>query len=397
MVKVHMSETASAWVLPESAGYRRQSARPMHRRPAGFEAQFDALTVVYDCFRVTATQVMLIAPPLNRFAGILDSLVIQSLPSGSKCSYAVEHKFTTAFAYRRTDNLCRIRVEGPENAVSLHLQSNAGASTLEIRPNANHLFRGRRVLFTLSKDNDPTWICDWMRFHRDLQGADAVLLYDNGSTAYTTQALLEAMKQVAGFAVVRVVAWPYKYGPQGIGRGTWDSAFCQDGAMEDARWRFLGEARGVLNCDIDELALSGQSNLFDRAASSPYGCIRFPGRWVNTQKRKDVDLAPRHTESTWQLQPQRHWQGLRLKDINLCPTKWAVVPSRCPADAHWTAHEIVGMRSQRLKPHDACYRHFRQISTHWKKNRRDLDTADQARHQQDAALQHAFANVRWNE
>jgi hypothetical protein len=393
MMKQHLVETASAWVLTEGSQYCRESIRLLNRRPGNFEALFDALTVVYDCFRVAPARALLIAPPLNRFAGILESLVICSQPSRVESRYRVEHKFTATLPNRHIDNLCRIWVDVPEEVASLHLQCKAGEATLDIRPSGYEMFRGRRVLFTLSKDNDPAWICDWMRFHRDLQHADAVLLYDNGSTAYTAECLLEKMRRVPGFRAVHVVAWPYKYGPQGIGRGTWDSAFCQNGAMEDARWRFLGEAQGVINCDIDELALSEQGTLFEKTSASATGYVRFSGRWVNGPKR-ELSLL-RHKENTDQLLPQWRWKAFRLKDVNLCPTKWAVVPSRCPEEAHWTTHEIVGMRSQDLKPAQTCYRHFLKITTNWKTNRRDMESSGSAGHKQDAELQQAFAKVKW--
>jgi hypothetical protein len=56
--------------------------------------------------------------------------------------------------------------------------------------------------------------------------------------------------------------WPFKYGPQGANSWDhWDSDFCQLGAWEHARWRFLQNARSAMNSDIDELVLSksGQS------------------------------------------------------------------------------------------------------------------------------------------
>jgi hypothetical protein len=393
-----MIETASSWVLPENSKYRREPARPVKRRQANFDAEFDARTVFYDCFRVSETQVVLIGPPLNRFDGVLDSLIIHSLPTGSKCHYEVDHQFTTGFAKPRTYNLCRVIVEVSERDTSLHLQSSAGEAVLEIRSNAYELFRGRRVLYTLSKNNHLAWICDWMRFHRDIQNADAVLLYDNDSTAYTASALLEAMKQVSGFKVVCVVEWPYEYGPQGIGWGTWDSAFSQNGAMEDARWRFLAQAHAVLNCDIDELALSQEATLFDLAAGSSSGCVRFSGRWVNAPKKSNsAETTPRHRESTYQLLPQWRWKGFRLKDIKSCPTKWAVVPDRCPANAHWNVHEIGGMRARKMKSDVTCYRHFSQISTRWKNHRKDIELSDRVPHEEDVRLQEAFAKVNWDQ
>ena len=388
-----MVETVSSWVLPENSQHRREPARPQKLRQAHFDTQFDWRTVFYDCFRISETQAMLIGPPLIKFPGLLGSLKISSSPSENPCRFEVQHKFTTGFANRRTDNLCRILVEVPAGDHCLNLYSAAGQTTMGLSLNGRELFRGRRVLFTLSKNNHPQWICDWMRFHRDMQSADAVLLYDNDSNAYSAESLLEQMQQVSGFQSVGVVAWPYKYGPQGVGRGTWDSAFCQDGALEDARWRFLNDAYGVLNCDIDELVLSHEGNVFEKAANSKAGYVRFAGRWIASSPLEGKG-TPRHRESWLQLSPRRRWTGLRLKDANLCPTKWALAPSRCPAEAHWSVHEVVGMRTAAMQEDDTCYRHFTRIGTNWKNNRQSIDNgAKQQR--EDVALRQAFARVRW--
>ncbi len=340
---------------------------------------------------------MLIGPPLTSFEGILDSLKIHALPTGNECRYEVHHRFTTGFANRRTDNLCQILIEVSEGDTCLQLQTVAGSKILDIRPSARQVFRGRRVLFTLSKNNHPTWICDWMRFHRDLHVADAVLLYDNGSTIYTVETLLQEMNQVSGYSSICVVSWPYKYGPQGIGRGTWDSAFSQHGAMEDARWRYLADAYAVLNCDIDELALSEEGNIFDQAAASSAGYVKFSGRWVTPRNGDEEEMIPRHQESTQQMLPHWRWQGLLPRDIKLCPAKWAVVPSRCPANAHWSVHEIVGMRTRGMKRDETSYRHFSRISTNWKNNRKAIEHCDPRRQKEDTRLQQAFARVKWGD
>ena len=392
-----MVETVSSWILPETSGYHREPARPVDLRQANFDAQFEWHTVIYDCFRVETNRVMLVAPPLNRFNGILGSLKIHALPTGNECRYEVHHKFTTAFANRRTDNLCRILVEVPEGDTSLQLQTVAGAKILEVRPSAHEVFRGRRVLFTLSKNNHPMWVCDWMRFHRDLHGADAVLLYDNDSTAYTAEMLLEKMNHVSGFSAIYVVSWPYKYGPQGVGRGTWDSSFSQYGALEDARWRYLTDAYAALNCDIDELALSAEGSLFDKATASTDGYVKFSGRWVTARNCDEAEMIPRHQESTQQQLPQWRWQGFRPRDIKLCPAKWVVAPDRCPADAHWSIHEIVGMRTRKMKFDETSYRHFSRISTNWKNNRKSIEHCDPRRQKEDTRLQQAFARVKWDQ
>jgi hypothetical protein len=385
----------SSWALPEDSKYAREPVGLKTAQPEDFDAKFDRLTVFYDCFRVSDTRVVLIGPPLISFPGILDSLEIRSTLLAKQCAWEVRHRSTPRFGNRSVDNLTEVRVDVAAGDTCLHLQSAAGQNTLEIQPGGCDLFHGKRVLFTLSKNNDPQWICDWMRFHRDMQGADAVLLYDNGSTAYTVCALHEQMRQVSGFAVICIVSWPYKYGPRAAGRQVWDYAYCQGGVMEDARWRFLAGAYGVLNCDIDELALSREGNLFDKAAATDVGCLRFAGRWVTPPFASD-QAAPRHRESTDQLLPQWRWQGPRLKDKNLCPSKWVVVPGRCPAEAHWSVHEIVGRPSSVVKQSDTHYRHFTRIGTNWKNNRHLIE-GDASRRKKDIELEQAFARVRWDE
>ncbi len=87
---------------------------------------------------------------------------------------------------------------------------------------------------------------------------------------------------------------------------------------------------------------------------------------------------------------------LRLQDKNLCPTKWAVVPRRCPVDAQWSVHVILGIRGQILFLRDAAYRHFRQITTNWKYRRSDTGAVEPLRTKKDKSLEDAFARVDWD-
>ncbi|WP_216075142.1 hypothetical protein, partial [Acinetobacter baumannii] len=81
-------------------------------------------------------------------------------------------------------------------------------------------------------------IQDWVRFSRDVHGADAVLIYDNGSTSYSLADLAGALGALDGIAVARVVSWPYKFGPQGFdAKRFWDSDYGQHGVWEHGRRR----------------------------------------------------------------------------------------------------------------------------------------------------------------
>ena len=88
---------------------------------------------------------------------------------------------------------------------------------LAAQPNLCELFRGKRVMVTMSKDNDLAWIRDWVEFHTRNHGCDAVLLYDNGSTQYEAAKLQEIVAAIPGVDAALVVTWPFSYGPGGGG------------------------------------------------------------------------------------------------------------------------------------------------------------------------------------
>jgi hypothetical protein len=353
---------------------------------------FDARTIFYDCFRTDAKRLMLLAPPLTTMPSALRSLCITGLPSGQRCSFAVKH----------WPKLCRITVDVLESDVDLHIRSVAGEVVLRIRENQADLFRGMNVLLTVSKDNHFAWICDWMRFHRDLHGANAVLLFDNESTRYTQCDLLRAMRSVGGFSSVVVVNWPFPFGPGAFRGSRWDSNFCKGGALEDARWRFLQDANAVLNCDIDELVLPHGISIFQRVISSTSGYVSFAGRWVlppqvtlpcGGSDSLDTQLnVPAHRESVFQARPAWRWVWFRFRDLAVCPSKWAVVPARCKSSAKWDIHAVEGMPREKPPMAQVSFRHCWQITTHWKYDRMH----HKFKCTKDDRLLDAFSRVNWN-
>ena len=123
---------------------------------------------------------------------------------------------------------------------------------IAVRQNHCDLFRDRKVLLTLSKNNELYWIGDWVRFFARRHGCDAVLFYDNSSTKYDVSEVYETIASIPRIEVVVVVNWPYKYGPQGTDRDVgpqkspWDLAYSQPGVLEHARHRFLIARRPLL-------------------------------------------------------------------------------------------------------------------------------------------------------
>jgi hypothetical protein len=276
------------------------------------------------------------------------------------------------------------------DAQELTIAGPIGTYHLTVQPDVSNLFAGRRVLHTLSKDNAPRWIHDWVRFYQAEHGADAALIYDNGSTAYSAAELEAGLRAAFPDMVIRVVSWPFKYGAQGGSAGAingretpWDSDYCQTGSLQHARLRFLRSARSVLNVDIDELVLSARGrSIFGATEQSRHGFIKFAGRWISGATPDPV----RHETC--------HHADFMYRDLGesrICPPKWCLVPARAdPFRTSWSVHNLFGSRHNRRVLDEFIYRHMSAISNGWKEDRGIAEQFDPTGFAEDAALKAAF-------
>jgi hypothetical protein len=377
-------------LLPQFTRLRREPTRPFDLRDEKFEAQFDATTLFFDAFRCEANdRIVLLGPPLFNLAPAFARMQIIALPSRTHCLFELRH----------LDRHMQMWLEAPRGTDRLRFSGTLGEFEVAIAQPEPSRFRGRRVIFTLSKDNEIEWIRDWIRFNRDVHGADAVLIYDNDSGRYTKSELLDAVSSVAGIAEATIVQWPFRYGPQGtLARGLWDSDFCQLGAWEHARRRFLSQARSVMNSDIDELVLcENPGSIFERAERSRFGIARYSGRWVVATGTPSAETLPRHRAFEITLRPQMERGRFFFKrDRTLCFPKWTLVPQRCPDRTQWKVHTIGGWLPARLRTPGVSFRHFREIGGNWKYDRKVREDLDPARHIRDEALVGAFNRVDWS-
>jgi hypothetical protein len=376
---------------------RRRSVRPVHAQGPGFEAAYDSETLFYDVFWGHARgaglrDVVALGPPLRNLDRLLKNLRITSDVG--------EHALM--WRYRALDRHMQIHITVPDAARRLCFSSALGTFNVELGAPGISPFAGKRVLMTQSKDNALHWIADWARYHRDIHGVDAVLLYDNGSTDYSLADVRACLAAVVGLESV-VVPWPYKYGPQGLDATRfWDSDYCQHGMLEHARRCYLADAKSVINADIDELvvSLSGES-VCARAEGAYAGLVRYHGRWVfGVADRADGSVAlehRRHLDSQTVLKAQ--WVrrfGILTIDALRCPPKWCVVPARCPDRAQWRPHVINGWPVARLTTSAFSYRHFRELSNGWKYERTGRVALDPDVHERDALLVASMARVQWS-
>ena len=371
---------------------RREPTRPPAHRPPDFAEKFDYNTLLYDSFGCRPNEVLVIAPAFLNLLPHLKRMDVVAGPSRRTCHFRI----------RNVDRHSQIRINVPDGTTGVSLDSEIGQFKLEPQQSLAGFFADRRVIFTKSKNNRIEWIKDWIRYHRDVHGANAVLLYDNRSTDYSPQQLLASLSEISGIDRLCVASWPFLFGPQGFGaKRFWDSDFCEYGIWEHARWMFLQEARSALGADVDELVVSEDgSSVFEVAEQSRFGAVRYHGHWVHGFKGVtraandgtpirvvDFDHYLRHlTGRRWGVVPSRK---------NVCAPKWTVVPSRCPDRAQWTPHRIKNWISALPLNRNFSFRHFREISNHWKYDRSAREVFDPNLYIFDKRMCANFSTVQW--
>jgi hypothetical protein len=370
---------------------RRAPVRPTAERGELFAAEFDDDTFLFDLFDAggSGAEIMGVGPPLFNLEPLAKRFGFVAQPGGAQC----------AVAFRTLDRTMEMRIEAFAPASSLKAGGPLGDFTASLSPSGHALFAGRRVLFTLSKNNPLPWIQDWIRYHRDIHGCDAVLIYDNGSTDYDVAELAAAIGAVRGLQAAAIVPWPFKYGPQGSSAGAWDSDFCQLGMLEHARWRFLQRARSALNADIDELVVGpNDDGVFAAVERSPFGVISYYGYWLfrlqgagmNDRLREES----RHRDFVIANRPRRRW--LVFPDYpNQCRRKYAIVPRRCPQKSQWRIHAVSRWPQAKVPSLRVSYRHFQPLSTNWRYRRDETRLFDPAIYEVDSALKRNFDRVDW--
>jgi tetratricopeptide (TPR) repeat protein len=344
----------SPWSLGLHSPVLRRPMRPIVLRHGDFDDKYDFHTVFYDCFwSADGKSLKLIGPALMNLEADL-KLRFFAMPGGEELTpVAVPRVFIT-----------ELNIKAPRKLQALRIESSAGTAFVVPQPNLSSLFEGRRVLMTLSQNNELEWIRDWIIWHQRLHGCDAVLVYDNNSTRYDVSELKGCLASIPGITGL-ALNWPFRYGPFDgrlpLTYDLWEGHFSQFGMLEHARYRFLTTARCALNLDIDELVTCpGGKSICKLTEASPRGHLKFSGKWVETHRSSGTDPAskPLHRDF-WHRKAERT-QG--------CENKYAVVPSRVPDSAQFGVHDIFGYVDSKL-PDGIELRHFKALNTNWSVDR----------------------------
>lgn len=377
----------SAAFLPADGSLRRRPRAPDKPRPPEFHAAFEDRALVYDCFwHQDGKCILLVGPPPMNLEPQFATARFLALPARAPLS----HRF-----YRSLSTMITELQAVPSGTTAITMELAGQTYELPVQPNHGAALAGRRLLFTMSKDNDLAWIREWTAWHATRQGADAVLLFDNGSSRYGLDEIEETLLGVGGIERVAVQRWPYRYGmtDPALGINPFYILFLQVSAMSVALRRFAPAAFGLLNCDVDELVASPPgATIFDHARASRHGLVVMRGRYVEAVPNPDAPASGR---------THRHYR-MRFADPRRAlsrPRKWALDPSRPwvrRLAVHPYMHWIEGRPwFSKHTPPGTFYRHFRGINTNWKDRRTetahiDLTGLVDDREFAELVAQHAF-------
>jgi hypothetical protein len=215
-------------------------------------------------------------------------------------------------------------------------------------------YAGRRVVYTMLRNERLDWVRDWLFFHQREHGADAALITNNGSTDYTSADLLATMRSVPGYVTSQVLDVPLPWGPFQFEKGVDDAKFLQTTLLNLVRDRFFSGAAGVLNLDIDELVIR-RKHLTAYEIAMRWGYATFRGNWHYTP-------AADH--------PRHHADHVLInRDEKLCPTKYVYVPGSRLGRCCLSVHSLEKIGRNFFKTDALNFIHCWGISTSWKIDR----------------------------
>lgn len=374
-----------ALFLPEGGILKRDKPRPVKLQHETYDEEFDFYCLFYDIFIMpSAKQIRLIGPPFfNLEKYVLDAEINVHCTSSNRLLKINKKKIHNL----RKISCLDLHFDETIDDVSIGFKIEGYIDeTLSVAKNQTDLFKECNVAFTMFKYEPVEWLIDWARFNVAYHNVDALLVYHNNSTFYTTEEIQKALIKITGLKTVVVIHWPYKYGPQANGTGYWDSNFCQLGMFEQARWKYLYEANGVINSDIDELVVTeAHQSVYEMLGESESGYIQFDGPFVSNQDGMDIKTS---------VFERRHlyyqYEGV-FEPFGKAASKWALVPSKCADDKQWLIHGVSKHRPDIEIGKKVTLCHFFDLTMMWKRK----NTTPLSERKKHNLLSEAFDKIGW--
>lgn len=310
--------------------------------PDGFGSKYDFHTFWYDAVQ-HGTDTILVCPKLFNFEDVL-----------TRSNLRIDAKPATIKRIKRFGRHDMVHINGTGHEISVTGPDGSFGSA--ISPDGSARFAGKNLHLTMSQNNDPLWIEDFARYHIQHHGLQAMILLDNQTTEQSPQDISDALAR-SGLEDWLIIPCPFPYGERALRPFTWRSKFLQTAVYNGIRYRYCQQARAVLNCDLDELVVCPGGSIFDLAARSPFGFVRFPGTWYSTDGV--TGQIPRHSE-----------HSARRSDAPKTEPKYCITPKGMFGRFSWDIHFLENLPLTRLwTSKKASHMHCLNVSNGWKGGR----------------------------
>lgn len=258
-------------VIPESLGLRREAPPRVEAPTDAFWDHYDGTTLFYIAMHDAATdRLQVFAPPLLNFAPVV-----------RRAEFFIDGRKLAPPRVIHAEKFDRLVFDKAPMGATLTMAVNGVEGVMPVLACDPARFVGRRVIYTMSKNNDLAWIRDWMVWYQRKHKADAVLFVDNDSTLYSPDALAETLGAVEGYKSVALAQIPFRYGPDfATARRASYAQFLQTAFM-NAFWMLsMRYAHAMLNVDVDELIVSARNEaIFDAVETARHGIVMATGHW----------------------------------------------------------------------------------------------------------------------
>lgn len=348
----------SGVTLPEDSRYLRNLPTGPGTDTDDFRAAYDRRTLFYDAFHEPETGLIrLIGPAFKRRLTIFLKRAVIKV-DGARAEFDIR-----AISPRTGMVELKSPVEAPKKLRIVHRGRPFFSETIAVNPSETDRFAGRNALVAISKNNKLSWIRDWLSYYVEVHGANAVVLFDNGSDAYRFRAVRRTVLETPGIEEAAVISAPYPFGPRGADRMVINSKFFHLSMLHIAHLRYLEKANAVLSVDIDELVTKpGGRSVFEAVKDTPKRFMSIPGEWRYAMAPADGGAAGEAAE----IRHRDHAFRRKGADADMSP-KWCSDPQGPLQGHYWRLHGIAG--TERYHDHDYRFLHCRQISTSWDYNR----------------------------
>jgi len=339
-------------------GFVRTPARSTELQVLNFEQNYDYTTLWNDVIQINPNAILIIGPPLY------DTVQWINL----NCQFIDDKGQKLTWRYSNLDRASVIRLDTMHLMPYLIFKTPFQTHKIQINYCENK-FKNRKTIVTISKNHPIDWLKQWIDYHKTVHNVDGLLLYNNQSTLYTSQELETALYR--DDVAIQVVDYDVPFGVMGGGLWEWqgksgnylpwDSDFSQYVMLEHAKWRFLYDARLVINADTDELLVIKNSNLdgiAEYCASGEHSVLLYDGIWIEPIDSttgvvaKDVDFCNRHFSNYWHT---THGDGRGIG------VKWMLNPQR-NIQYQWHLHKTYGPH---IKTDQITFGHFFAMNTSW--------------------------------